>query len=489
LEHQVDRFDTPDWVRDAVFYQIFPDRFAKSDQVAKPGPLEDWDAPPTSHGYKGGDLLGVRDHLDHILDLGANAIYLNPIFQSASNHRYHTHDYEHVDPLLGGDAAFSQLLAACRERGIRVLLDGVFNHASRGFFPFHDILENGSASPYLDWFYIKGFPLYAYDFKHPPNYAAWWGLHALPKINVRCPAAREYLMRIGEKWIKVGADGWRLDVANEIDDDEFWREFRRRVRAQNPQAYLIGEVWSDAQHWLKGDMWDAVMNYQFTRACIAFYIGDRVKVDELKRTSLHPAGPRGAQAFRSAVERLRGLYHPDVTAVMFNLLGSHDIARFLTLAGGDRSALLLATLFQATYPGAPSIYYGDEIGMSGGHDPDNRRSFPWNHPDRWDREILQAFRRYFQLRHDRSELRRGSFEFLLARDDVVVYLRQLHNQAVLVAQNAGLAPTTITIKLGERLPRGQKLMECWTDRVFELKDGRIEKLELAPRSSRVLATP
>ncbi|MGO9814431.1 MAG: alpha-amylase family glycosyl hydrolase, partial [Isosphaeraceae bacterium] len=166
---------TPEWVRDAVFYQIFPDRFARSVTVSKPRHLDEWGAPPTYHGYQGGDLIGVVEHLDHLQDLGINAIYFTPVFQSASNHRYHTHDYEKVDPMLGGNAALRRLVDEAHARGIRVVLDGVFNHASRGFFQFHDIMENGPNSAYLDWFHISGFPLNAYDMDKKPNYRAWWG--------------------------------------------------------------------------------------------------------------------------------------------------------------------------------------------------------------------------------------------------------------------------------------------------------------------------
>ena len=202
--------------------------------VPKPAHLDEWGAPPTYHGYQGGDLIGVVEHLDYLQDLGINAIYFTPVFQSASNHRYHTHDYEKVDPMLGGNAALRRLVDEAHARNIRVVLDGVFNHASRGFFQFHDIMENGPNSAYLDWFHVKGFPLNAYDTERKPNYGAWWGLPALPKFNTGCPEVREFLWGIGRKWIEFGIDGWRLDVPNEINDDSFWREFRRRVKAGNP---------------------------------------------------------------------------------------------------------------------------------------------------------------------------------------------------------------------------------------------------------------
>ena len=234
---------TPDWVRDAIFYQIFPDRFARSlarAQARRPG---DWGAPPTPHGYQGGDLLGVLEHLDYLADLGVNAIYFTPIFQSASNHRYHTHDYSEGRPHAGRRRRPPAPDRRAHARGMKVVLDGVFNHASRGFFQFHDILENGQDSAYLDWFTVHGFPLNAYDPDKPPGYKAWWGLHALPKFNTDTPAVREFLWEVGRHWMEFGIDGWRLDVAHEIEDDCVLGEFRRRVRAANPEAYIVGEVW------------------------------------------------------------------------------------------------------------------------------------------------------------------------------------------------------------------------------------------------------
>lgn len=478
---------TPDWVRDAVFYQIFPDRFAHSLSVAKPGNLDAWGATPTWHGYQGGDLVGVAERLDYLADLGVNAIYFTPIFQSASNHRYHTHDYEKVDPMLGGDAALRRLLDAAHARGMRVVLDGVFNHASRGFFQFHDILENGTNSAYLDWFTVKQFPLYAYDPDRSPNYEAWWNLPALPKFNIKAPAVREFLLGVARKWIDFGIDGWRLDVANEIDDDDFWREFRRRVRAGNPEAYIVGEVWVDSSRWLKGDMWDAVMNYIFTRACIAFFIGESVDESELRRTCLYPAGKPGAEAFAAAIEGLLGLYHPDVTAVLLNLLDSHDMARFVTLARGDASAFRLASAFQLTYPGAPSIYYGDEIGLAGAHDPFNRAAFPWER-DRWDLDLLHYMQRLIALRKARPALRRGSYQSLWAREGVHIHLRRLGDESVLVALNASTATRRIDLPVPAELPDGLMLTECWARESVRVEAGRIRDLRLDPRSARILAT-
>ena len=477
---------TPEWVRDAIFYQIFPDRFARSATVPKSRHLDAWGAPPTYHGYQGGDLIGVVEHLDYLVALGVTAIYFTPVFQSASNHRYHTHDYEKVDPMLGGTPALRRMIDEAHARGIRVVLDGVFNHASRGFFPFHDILENGTNSAYLDWFTVKEFPLYAYDPAKTPNYQAWWGLPALPKFNTNCPEVREFLWGIGRKWIEFGIDGWRLDVPNEIDDDAFWREFRNRVRDVNPEAYIVGEVWTDAERWLKGDMWDAVMNYHFTRACIAFFIGDEVDEADLRKTSLFPVGSATAEAFRKNIERLLGLYHPSVTSVMLNLLSSHDMARFVTLAQGDLSALRLATLFQMTYPGAPSIYYGDEIGMIGGHDPANRGAFPWHQTDTWDTGLLHEFQRLIALRRQRRSLRRGNFQFLWAKAGVVAFARTLEAEMTIVILNADTQPRRLNLPVGSLLPEGTVLAECWSQDSPQVHQGMLQDVIIGPRSGRVL---
>ena len=296
---------TPDWVKDAIFYQIFPDRFAKSAQVEKPHNLETWDSPPTTFGYKGGDLLGVVEHLDYLQDLGITAIYFCPIFQSTANHRYHTHDYFQVDPILGGNAAFKTLLDEAHKRGMRVVIDGVFNHASRGFYQFNHTLENGPASPYIDWFTFREFPVRAYQ--EPSNYDAWWGLAALPKFNHKNPQVREFIFRVAEYWIRQGIDGWRLDVPGEIDDDEFWREFRRRVKAINPDAYIVGEIWHEAKRWLQGDQFDAVMNYPVTRACLSFLVDhENIDHDLLQEQSYGKVEPIDAAEF---ARTLQGLLH------------------------------------------------------------------------------------------------------------------------------------------------------------------------------------
>jgi cyclomaltodextrinase len=419
--------------------------------------MEPWDAPPTYHGFKGGDLLGIAEHLDYLGDLGITALYLNPIFASAANHRYHTYDFELVDPLLGGDAAFRELLDEAHSRGMRVILDGVFNHASRGFWPFNHVLENGAASPYRDWFYLdpevlagrRGLKAYpgkdeveamarerdldtarTADGHHDGHgsvsqrvlgYAAWWDLPALPKLNHGNPAVREYLFGVAQRWLRFGVDGWRLDVPEEIREPGFWEEFRRRCREVHPESYIVGEIWRPAPEWV-GTRFDAVMNYPLAEAILSFVGGVHLDLPLVARAveyvrHVHAIdGPGFARQLQLAMST----YPPAATSVQLNLLDSHDTPRFLSMAGGDPSAARLGALIQMTLPGAPCIYYGDEVGLPGGHDPDCRRGYPWD-PARQDTALRDFYAGLIELRRNEPALRRGRFEVLCSRGSAVAY--------------------------------------------------------------------
>ena len=469
--------DTPAWVRDAVFYQIFPDRFASSERVPKPGPLEPWDAPPSYNGYKGGYLLGIVEKLDYLQRLGVNALYLTPIFASASNHRYHTYDYYRVDPLLGGDEALRELLDQAHGRDMRVVLDGVFNHSGRGFWPFHHVVENGPGSPYLDWFYVdhealaegrwlRPYPtpdeLQRMEQEAGPEahrrgdvslrhlgYRAWWDLPALPKLNTNNPQMREHLLGAAEHWLRFGIDGWRLDVPTEIDAG-FWREFRQRVRAVNPEAYIVGEIWRERPEWVGGDTFDALMNYPLTEALLSFTAAEQLDhgVVSAQHEYRDFVRPMDAAEFARSLEHVLTMYRPEAIAVQLNLLGSHDTPRFVTVAGGDHASLRLATLAQMTLPGAPCIYYGDEIGLEGRHDPDCRRAFPWDEAA-WAGELLAFFRATVLARTTLPVLRHGEYRTLATEGAVVAYGRfdaagEAADAAVVVL-NAGIAPATLRL--------------------------------------------
>ncbi|MBE9137602.1 DUF3459 domain-containing protein [Nodosilinea sp. LEGE 07088] len=439
-------FQTPDWVKHAVFYQIFPDRFARTqrhlDAPAMAVTLEPWDSPPTPFGYKGGDLWGVAERLSYLVDLGVTAIYLTPIFQSACNHRYHTHDYYQVDPLLGGNEAFLDLLEAAHAKNLKVVLDGVFNHASRGFFFFNDILENGPHSPWLNWFKVDAWPLSAYDGALPANYQGWVDNRALPSFNHDNPAVREYIMRIGEYWIRQGIDGWRLDVPYEVKTEGFWQEFRDRIKAINPEAYIVGEIWTDATEWLDGTQFDGVMNYLFTGPTIAFAAGDRVRMDLVETPHYFPYPALDAAGYADKMQHLLSLYPWEIQLTQLNLLSSHDVARLYSVVGEDEASVVLATLLLFTFPGAPSIYYGDEVGLPGELDPDSRRTFPAEAD--WHQGLRQIHQALIALRDRYPALRIGRYQTLHAEGSLYIASRTLGDEQVLVALNVGTMPTSLS---------------------------------------------
>jgi cyclomaltodextrinase / maltogenic alpha-amylase / neopullulanase len=456
---------TPDWVRDAVFYQIFPDRFARSGKVPAPGPFEPWEAPPTVHGFKGGDLYGIAGGLDQLSELGVTALYLTPIFTSASNHRYHTDDYLAVDPLLGGEDGLRALLEAADEHQMRVVLDGVFNHTGRGHQPFVHVLENGASSPYLRWYHFdearleSGHPLTPYvpangdadDTFRRAGYQAWWGLPALPKLNHADPAVREFLYAVAEHWLRLGIAGWRLDVPGEIQEPGFWEGFRQHVKSARSDAYLVGEVWMVSPEWLAGDRFDALMDYPLTEAILSFVGGSRLNESVVRSQQEYAAHVRAIDgpAFGASLEHILASYEPAVTAGMLTLLGSHDTPRFRSVCNGDLASYRLATLIQMTLPGAPSIYYGDELGMEGGADPDCRRSYPAD-PAAGDQELRAFVKGSIALRRSHACLRdAGTWRVAAAAGLAYAHLRRDDQEAFLIAINAGETAASLTVDVPE----------------------------------------
>jgi cyclomaltodextrinase / maltogenic alpha-amylase / neopullulanase len=463
---------TPEWVKDAVFYQIFPDRFYRGRGVAgAPAPVairyEGWDAPPTLRGFKGGNLWGVIEKLDYIKSQGFNAIYFCPLFASTANHRYHTTDYFQVDPMLGGNQAFGKMVEEAHARAIRVVLDAVLNHSSRGHFAFQNVLENGGASPYLDWYHVHKFPLEAYS-RHP-NYLAWWGNAELPKFNTSNPECREYLLSVAEFWLDFGIDGWRLDVPNEIDDDAFWREFRVRVKRKNPEAYIVGEIWDDAGRWLQGDQFDAVMNYPLGRAVLGFVGGEGIDRDLAAKSGLGRLETLGALACSHRLEELFQRYSWDIVTAQMNIMSSHDTPRLHSVLLEDkRAALALAMLY--ALPGTPTVYYGDEVGLPGGHDPDNRRGMPWEET-RWNQSILATVQTMASLRHQHA-----------AQDNHLAFARTHQEQSLVVAINASSQPWKVHFPLHGTWPRGTNAIELLSGRKDACVAGNLEAAVLEPLS-------
>ena len=410
----------PQWVKDAIFYQIFPERFANGDASLDPENVEPWgEAEPKVNNFFGGDLQGVIDHLDHLEELGINALYFTPIFEGKTNHKYDTVDYMKVDPHFGDNELAKKLVEKCHERGIKVMLDAVFNHSGYFFGPFQDVVKNGEDSKYKDWFYIKEFPVVADPM---PNYLTFAFTGQMPKLNTEHPEVKEYLLEVARYWIEdIGCDGWRLDVSNEVDH-QFWREFRQVVKKANPEAYILGEIWHNSLPWLQGDQFDAVMNYPVTNSILDFFCKDQID----------------AEQFMGRLDAIQLAYPLQVNETAFNLLDSHDTARLLHLCKEDKRRMKLAATFQLTYMGAPCIYYGDEVGITGGNDPDCRRPMIWD-KDKQDLDLFEFYKEMISLRKENKAFRDGSFRFLQADKDskLVAYERTDDTNSFIVVMNSG----------------------------------------------------
>ncbi|AIQ64273.1 cyclomaltodextrinase [Paenibacillus stellifer] len=425
--HPVDLFEVPAWAKDAVFYQIMPERFANGDPGNDPEGTKPWGGKPERENFFGGDIQGVIDHLDYLSDLGINAIYFTPLFLSPSNHKYDIVDYKQVDPHFGDNKLLKELVERCHNRGIRVLLDAVFNHCSREFPAFLDVLENGADSRYAGWFHIKSFPLEVVD--GIPTYDTFGFYPDMPKFNTANPEVKAFLLDVAEYWIKeIKLDGWRLDVSDEIDHS-FWRDFRKVVKRANPEAYIVGEVWSDSLSWLLGDQFDSVMNYPLSDTVLEFFGG---KMD--------------SGTFSNRLGSLLMRYPQQTNEAIFNLLCSHDTPRLLNCLGEDKRRMKLAVVFLFTFIGTPCIFYGDEIGLTGEGDPDCRKCMEWD-PAKQDHELHDFYRTLIGLRKNHVTLRSGRYRMLKAcRDEsCLVYEREDSKQQFTIWMNNSAEPRTLTL--------------------------------------------
>lgn len=454
---------TPDWFGEGITYQIFPDRYCRLSVPSPEGLIgnrwihEKWDESPAwqpedgeikNRDFFGGSLAGVAAHLDDLAALGVSCLYFCPIFESASNHRYNTADYKKIDPLLGTEADFKSLCAQARERGIRIILDGVFNHTGSqsvyfnadGFYPTLGAAQS-QESPYYNWFHFSDWP---------GSYESWWGISTLPSVQENCPSYVDYIIQgddsVVKHWLRAGASGWRLDVADELPDN-FIEKLRTAVEETNPDALLLGEVWEDASNkisysqrrkYLLGRELHGVMNYPFRTALLNYLLGG------------------GAENFREATETLRENYPPSAFYSAMNFLGTHDTPRILTVLGGrplpegrdaqstfrlssqERETALirlhLASAVLFTFPGSPMIYYGDEAGVEGAADPFNRETYPWG---REDQKLLAWFHNLARLRKERLSLRRGTLQWLKAQGPLLAYVRDIAGESTFLLLNNG----------------------------------------------------
>ncbi len=395
--NQKDLFDRPpEWLSKAVIYQIFPDRFRKSGLVESQRylNLQPWGSEPCQQGFHGGDLYGVIEALDYLEELGVNCIYLTPVFSSAANHRYHTYDYLQVDPILGGNCALENLIDEMHRRGMHIILDGVFNHCSRGFWAFHNLLENGKRSPYLEWFNVHKWPLNPYPkLGEDCGYSCWWNDPALPKFNHDNPQVCEYLLSISSYWLNKGIDGWRLDVPDEVPIG-FWKRFRREVKLINSEAWIVGEIWGDARDWLKGEHFDGVMNYRIGWSSLCWSACENL--NDIYKNPHYPIENIDSKAFVDILKTTFSWYRPEANQCQMNLLDSHDVPRSLNTLKGDLGSLKLALFLLFLQVGAPCIYYGTEVGLSGGIEPLCREPFPWD--KKWNEHLREFIKSLTVLR-------------------------------------------------------------------------------------------
>jgi cyclomaltodextrinase len=450
----------PDWVPDAVFYQIFPERFCNGNPSNDPPGTEAWGGVPTRENFFGGDLAGITQTLDYIKDLGCNALYLNPIFRAATNHKYDTHDYFRIDPAFGDDAAFDTLIREAHARSVRVVLDGVFNHCGNGFAPFQDVLKCGKNSPYKDWFDIYAFPVQQEPL---PNYATCGGAHYLPRLNAHHPNVEMFIHKVALYWLERGIDGWRCDVPYEIHTD-FWRRFRDLVKATYPDAYLVAEEWRDASAFLQGDTFDGATHYLLRGAAFDFLLTNALTGD----------------AFLRALGTLERQIPEQHRQGMLTLLGSHDTARVLTLCREDANTAVLLYTFLLTMPGAPLIYYGDENGMVGENDPDCRRTMVWE-SEAWNQGIRAPLKKLVELRNNSECLRRGNLAFGFSNDRIACYYRNWKDERALVLLNNSRVSRKIRIPVD--FPDATVLTDALCGDMVTVQDGYIHFETLQPRRS------
>ncbi len=421
--HEIDRFKVPQWAKETVWYQIFPERFANGDSDNDPEGTLPWGSKaPDREDFFGGDLQGVIDHLDYLVDLGINGIYFCPIFKAMSNHKYDTIDYFAVDPAFGTEELLKELIEKAHQKGIKIMLDAVFNHIGSESPQWQDVVKNGENSVYKDWFHIHSFPVDTYQLTDTPEtaidlaYDTFAFTPFMPKLNTANKEVQAYLLEIAAYWVKeFDIDGWRLDVANEVDH-HFWKKFHETVTAIKPDSYILGEIWHSSQAWLQGDEFHAVMNYAYTDSIKDYFVKKKISASQMV----------------SGMNHQQMLYQDQVNEGTFNLLDSHDTARILTLCQENKDLMKSVLTFMFLQKGAPCIYYGTEIGLTGGEDPDCRKCMIWEE-EKQDLELYGFMKELIYLRKRLSKiLINGAIHWELVDDGqkIIHFSRELNGQKI-----------------------------------------------------------
>ncbi|WP_026664693.1 glycoside hydrolase family 13 protein [Butyrivibrio sp. FC2001] len=424
---------TPAWVNDTVWYQIFPERFCNGDKSIDPENVLPWQSGKVElHDYYGGDIKGIRDKIPYLKELGITGIYLNPIFEAHSNHKYNTRDYKKVDPHFGTNEDLKLLVKEAHEAGIRIMLDAVFNHTGADHPMWEDILEKGEASEYADWYMINKWPIEQGRDTRDGRYYSFAFAEYMPKLNTSNPAVQDYLLDIIRFWIEeFDIDGLRFDVGNEISHS-FLKAVRYMTKRMKDDFYLLGEIWHDSISWLQGDEYDSVMNYPLSTAIADFWVYKN----------------RGRETFEYDINRCFTMYYSQVNDVLFNLLDSHDTNRLFEKCGRNVDIFYqqLAVLF--TMPGSPCIYYGTEVIMDGSYDPDCRRCMPWDEIDagKFDAEISDM-KKLVSMRKSMESCKSRNFHFPndVKEDRVISYIKHGENESLQVYLNCEEADVQIDI--------------------------------------------
>lgn len=461
------RIEVPSWPEGGVVYQLFPDRFANGDKGNDlPGTLP-WDATDLKYDTRlGGDVAGIRAHLPYLQRLGIGTLYTTPVFDSPSYHRYDARSFTRVAPDFGTNADFALLTKQLRAKGIRTVMDFAFNHTATDGPWFTDLREKGAASEYRDFYFPKSFPI---EVKENPNYVAWFGFPSMPKLNTANPAVQRAEIAAVDYWRTNGSlAGVRLDVANEVDPS-LWRALRTHEKGLDKDFWIVGENWGDGTPWFGGDQWDSQMGYQFRDAALGFFAEGKTKPSE----------------FLNRLLAIYAMYPPQVSRNLMTLIGSHDTPRFLTLCKDDGDLMRLAATVQLSWPGAPMIYYGDEIGMTGGADPMNRKGMEWPRANDAN-PMLRFYRRMIAVRKVNPALQSGDPSILFADDAkrTLAYARTLGSQSAFVVVNRSASSRTVSIPLPAPL-RGKAALDALSGRRYVASQSSISVI-LGPEKAAVL---
>ncbi|MBC1501777.1 alpha-glycosidase [Listeria weihenstephanensis] len=448
--HETEVFKAPEWVKETIWYQIFPERFDNGDASISPVNVLPWGSKdPGRDDFFGGDIAGIINHLDYLADLGINGIYLTPVFEASTNHKYDTLNYFEIDPHFGDKETFRKLVKEAHKRGIKIMLDAVFNHIGDKSPEWQDVLQNGEESKFVDWFHIHSFPVTPgengnIEGQNTLSFDTFAYTMHMPKLNTANPEVQKYLLDIATYWVReFDIDGWRLDVANEVDH-AFWKEFNKAVRAEKEDIYILGEIWHDSWLWLLGDEFDSVMNYPFTQTIIENFVEERIQPTKMV----------------SGISEQLMRYQEQVNHVMFNMLDSHDTARLLTRCDGDKEKAKLALAFMFAHTGSPCIYYGTEIGMDGADDPLCRKCMEWDE-EKQDKAMLTFMKKLIAFRKEHQKT--------LTYGDLVWHKVDDENRIVAFSRTFGDETLTFIFNQGtkaEELPKEELAITAATHDVW-----------------------